>query len=438
VPSVNAAAMPALPDLSRKVVLAGDGLRPELAHLLTEGGITSVLLTRPDQTLERACVAARIQVLPLSRSSFGGLSEVSRAGPVEPVVFTGGLTPGVTRLKAGADAVIAGATGQVWVDANVHWVACLRALYPGRPALLSERPGEGAATQAKGMPPDVLELALAEARVAGGNRVLSLSPQSREALLRGERSALAAWRQLGRTSAWLRGHAPLFGGAVYPAVTQLTDAREETAELANLMYRRNVSPRLVNAANPPPPDPAGIRVLVAAGITPPNTALRSRILAHASAGATVVVDAPPEQAWWRVPALRSIRVDEDRRIYSLGSGKLVAYNGPITDPGQFTLDVIDLLSHKQRAVRIWDAPAAIGLVSSGPDAGPLRARAVLGIVNYGSAVDGDVLTRVHGTFNRAVLLRPESQPVDLKLAHRGAATEIFLPGLGRIAAVLFT
>jgi len=73
-----------------------DGLRPELAHLLTEGGITSVLLTRPDQALERACIAARIQVLPLSRSSFGGLAEVSRAGPVEPVVFTGGLTPGVT------------------------------------------------------------------------------------------------------------------------------------------------------------------------------------------------------------------------------------------------------------------------------------------------------------------------------------------------------
>lgn len=125
-------------------------------------------------------------------------------------------------------------------------------------------------------------------------------------------------------------------------------------------------------------------------------------------------------------------------MYALGSGQLVAYNEPITDPGQFALDIIDLVSHKQRAVRIWDAPAAIGLATSGPDVGPLRARTVLGIVNYGSPVDGEVLAHVHGTFSRAILLRPEGPRTTLKTAHRGDATEIFLPGLRRVAAVLFT
>jgi hypothetical protein len=285
---------------------------------------------------------------------------------------------------------------------------------------------------------EVLELALAEARIAGGNRILALAPQARVALLNGDRKALAAWRQLGRTAAWLREHAALFGRAVFPAVTQLVDEHEATPELARLLHRNNVSPRLVNAANPPAPDPSRIRVLVAAGIQQPGANVGSRILAHASAGATVVVDAAREHAWWGAVALRPLRTDEDRRIYALDSGQLVAYNDPIADPGQFALDIIDLASHKQRALRLWDTPAAVALATSGPDAGPLRARAVVAIVNYGSPVADEVLAHVHGAFSRATLMRPESPPASLKVAQRGSVTEVFLLELRRVAAVLFT
>ena len=32
---------------------------------------------------------------------------------------------------------------------------------------------------------------------------------------------------------------------------------------------------------------------------------------------------------------------------------------PIADPSEFALDVIDIITHKRRAVRTWNAPAVI-------------------------------------------------------------------------------
>jgi len=136
-----------------------------------------------------------------------------------------------------------------------------------------------------------LELALIDAWAAGGNYVLTLTPEHRQELLSGKPEALAVWRRLGRTARWLRENAALFRQPTLPNITLLVERGDTTAELANLMYRQNASPRLVNAANPPAPDPLHCAVLVAAGIRSPSASVADRILAHAEAGATVVTDA---------------------------------------------------------------------------------------------------------------------------------------------------
>lgn len=374
----------------------------------------------PRELLDEAGVGG---VLRAEDAQFAGVMELESLGAAARVVFTGGTWPGASRgPRTGRDAEVAGATARVWIDANAHWVAWLRALYPNRPAVLGYLPpGDGGRISRF----DTLELALAEAWAGGGNYILALEPRYREALLRREEAALAAWRRMGATARWLQSNAGLFGRPAAPEVTVLVEAGEETAELANLMFRNNVSPRLVNAAHPPAPDSARILALVAASLRTPPRDVARRILAHAEAGATVVVDEPGERAWWRAPGIRSVRAAEDREFYKLGRGQVVAYRERIADPGEFALDVIDLISQPRRAVRVWGAAAVIATAADGA--------AVL--VNYGWPSDNEIQVRVQGAYRSATLLRPESAPVELKAARRGTMTEVFVPQMRRIAVI---
>jgi len=227
----------------------------------------------------------------------------------------------------------------------------------------------------------------------------------------GGADALAAWRRLGRTAKWLRTNASLFRQPALPLVTVLVDASDSSLEIANLCCRFNVSPALVAADKPPAPDPKRRLVLVAAGVGAPKNDVRRRILAHAMAGATVVADEPGERAWWRVAGMKPLRTYPDRELFSVGKGRLVAYKEPVNDPGEFALDLIDIIGQKRRAA--------------------------LHIINYGQPVDFPVLARIQGNFARATVLCPEAEPLAAKVARRGSGSEVAIPRLERVASVVF-
>jgi len=67
-------------------------------------------------------------------------------------------------------------------------------------------------------------------------------------------------------------------------LTVLVDAAGASEEIAHLCYRQSVSPALVDASNPPAPDPARRLVLVAVSIDAPKGEARDRIHANAEAG----------------------------------------------------------------------------------------------------------------------------------------------------------
>jgi hypothetical protein len=312
----------------------------------------------------------------------------------------------------------------------------LRALYPDRPALLGYLSDEKAGVKPETiLPYDSLESALIEAWVNGGNYLLSLEPRYRARLLRGEAKALAAWRRLGRTARWLVENGRLFGQPTFPAITVLVEANDGLAEITNLLYRQNTSPALAPAANPPAPDPSRVLALVAVGIQAPGAEIRRRILSHAQAGTSLVVDAPGENAWWRDPQLKLVRRQEDREFYSLGRGQMVAYREAISEPYEFALDVIDIVTQKRRAARLWNAPTAIALATSSPP-GANHGRALLHLINYGSRLEGEVLVAVQGSYSRATLLRPEGPARSLPTAKRGTTTEVTLPDLDRVGTLV--
>jgi hypothetical protein len=424
-------------DLTDDIVVRWEAADPAHIPVLQEGGITAIVTEEPTAGFVERCAEAGIAVEPASNLRITLLEAIAHAPSDAPLVLNHGLWPGSGRPpNTRGDYAVAGASAKPWVDANMHWVAWLSTLYPERTAVLGYLPDEQAGLPADRLVPyETLELALVEARVNGGNFILALEPRYRNALLGGEPRAMAAWNHLGRTARWLRQNAPLFRQPTVPNVTVLVEAGEETAEIANLLFRQNASPMLAPLAFPPAPDPPGMRAMVAVNLGSGVPSSRGRILAHARAGSTVVLDDGDQADWWRDSVGERFVKEHDRDFFRLGKGRLVVYKERIVDPSDFALDVIDLVTHPRRAARLWGANTVIAVAkSASADDG---ANCSLVLVNYGSQSYSDILARVQGAYTRASLLRPESEPIELKTAARGTTTEVLVPEIRKAAIVLF-
>ncbi len=398
-------------DFNRDLIVRWPEAPPALAGRLKEWGVAAVAGAAGD--FAAACRQVGIAILGPEALREAGPAELGTASGTATVALKTGLWPGIAREPAIKDRgdETASASKEPWVDSNGYWLQVLRALYPGRPALLSASPPP----RERMAPFDSMELALVEARLWGGNCVLVPDARFREATQGGDAKALDAWRALARSALWLRENHAAFLRPAAPIVTALVEPGGPTAEVANLLFRRNASPAL--AATPPVPDPLRRKVLVAVELKDPDF---RRLIPHAQAGTTVVVNRRPPFS--RQPN----RVETDRDFYTIGRGRLVVYKGPISDPSEFALDVIDLVGQKQRTVRLWNAPAVIARVTEGT---------FVHMVNYGSPLDAEFPVRVQGYFTRATLLRPEHPALDLKPARRGSMTEVELSGIRRAALI---
>ncbi len=426
----------ALVDYTREVIARWSDPDPKYVPLLKEGGITAVLPDRADESFERALKESGIKPLAPGEIQSARLDEIEKLPPGAHAALKAGNWPGIARSgNATGNDETASASRQPWVDADGFWVRWLRAMFPQRPALMGYLPDADAGVKPdRVIPFDTHELALIDARSAGGNYILALESRFKEALLRSDAKAKTAWRNLGRTARWLSEHADLFRNPLLPTVTQLVESGEETPEIANLAYRQGACPSLARADNPPPPDPLRRLAIVAVNMHPPKPEIKTRILAHAAAGASVIVAAAPDAAWWKDPRMKVLKNQEDRDILTLGKGQVVAYKDNILDPSDFALDVIDVVTHRRRAVRTWNANTVIATaMSENPRAGTQVA-----LVNYGSAFDHDVQVRVQGVYSRARLMRPEKPEMELKAAKRGASTEVMIPEMDKVGVVLFT
>ncbi len=419
-------------DLSKDLIIRWDNPEPAHVDLLKKARVAAVLCSAGNRAFSDACSSAGIQTIQASELRFVSLDKLGSTESDTGVVLTTGLWPGIRRpptVKGRGDET-ASASREPWVDSNGYLAGYLRALYPKRAPVLGYLP-EG--LDGRVVPFDSLELALVESWTAGGNYLLAVEPNYRQALLSGDPKAISAWESLGRTAHWLREHIAIFRQPAIPIVTALVEPGAATAEIANLLYRRNVSPFLAPAWDPPAADARATLAVVAANLSPPSPAIAGRILAHAEAGSTVVTAGLPSRAWWQRPELKPVRSEPDRDFYDFGKGQVVAYKRPIVDPSEFALDVIDIITHKQRAVRLWNAPSVIALAT----ASPRKGERLLPLINYGAPIDTELQARVQGHFSKAQLLRPDAPPLTLPVAKRGSTTEVFVPELKRAGVVVF-
>jgi hypothetical protein len=274
---------------------------------------------------------------------------------------------------------------------------------------------------------------LIDAWAAGGNCLLAPDAAYRNALLGGDPAAAAAWSQLGRSARWLKENQDLLRQPPLGSITVLVERGDTAAEIAALMFRQSASPELVSTERVPLPDASRRPIVVAAGINPPSPDLGKLLLAHANAGASLVVDGGEASSWWKGSGLKAARQFQDRGFYTLGAGRLLVYKEAIIDPGDFALDVLDLAAVR-RPVRLWDASAVIAMASQ---TGP-RANLILRLVNYGSPTRGDIMAQVRGVYRSATLLRPGQPFVTLRTCRRGENTDVLVPGFRRLAVVVFS
>lgn len=390
---------------------------PEAAHLplLKRAGIEAILVPgAPAAGFAGEAKLAGIEVAP----------ESALTGAV-----TRGLWPGIRRpgqQRTWANDLFASASLEPWIDSNLYLTPLERALTSKPSPVIAYQAGpEAGLTAERPAPFESLEIALLEARMQGANFILSIDPRYRAALLQEDAKALAAWDSLGRTAVWLRQNSSQFGLVAPPTITLLVEPGAATAELANLLYRRNGSPTLAQAAAPPPPDPRGILLLVAASLK----VVPESVWRHAEAGSTVAIDNPAliKPAWKRV------KEEPDREFYSAAKGNVIVYRKRISEPSEFALDMIDVVGHRLRTARLWNALSAVAFATAGPATNEM----LLHIINYGSVQEEEVQARIHGHFKSATLLRPEAPPSPLKAGPRGLATEVFLPNLKRAAVIRF-
>lgn len=389
-----------------------------------QAGFDGAVLEAPDNERRVRQLAAQYQGWEL----FVCLKPEQIHWRVEParVVLRAGLWPGSRR----SDPALAGASQAVWLDANSYLVSYLRGLYSEREALLGYRPDEDAGVaKDQRVPYHSVELALAEAAAAGGRLILTLPEHYRQALLKGESRAQAAWNSLVETARFLKQqentfHLPL-GARVVTAVAGL----EDCAEILNLLYRHNVSPAVVGHGAIPAF--GRFQILVTVGLDKQPAGAKAALEFARAGGKVLVVPASgSEKPWWTAPGSSRLRSEESREFYRLGKGIIIAYREPVSDPGEFALDVIDAMGWRRRDLRIWGTSALIGLLHRHPGGG-----LSVELLNYGGS-ERDFLVRVEGAFSRATLRTPQAPLRALRAARRGTGTEIEVPGVNRVASLL--
>ncbi|MBA3974720.1 MAG: hypothetical protein C0504_10960 [Candidatus Solibacter sp.] len=347
--------------------------------------------------------------------------------PAEAVV-RGGNWPGIHAVDVGS----AGASEKPWVDANAYLYAYLRGMYPNRPALAGYRPDKdsGVAPE-RGVPHSSVEMGIAEARAAGGNWIISLPDLYREGLLKGDARATAAWNRLARTLDLLAAHQKTLDGATAATTAIIGRDWDQAYELLNMSYRNNLFPKVIHEDRIGALAGSGLRVVAAASVSPKRDG-QSHLLGFAKAGGTLVL-APIETAgerWWSPAAPAKPPAEKDQHWQGLGAGSVLVNLDPVIDPGEFALDLIDALRARHRDLRIWNAPAVLGMVHHID-----RKRSLLTLINYGGAHRDIVMVRVAGTYGKAVLRRPGLPPAAMEAKSREGATDLTFQVLEGVALI---
>ena len=387
-----------------------------LLTLLRETPINYILVQDPT-------IAARLQHAVESQRL-----QVTIAGsPPAGIEMIEGDWPGIKPPAPGQNPMmVAGPTGEPWIDSNGWKVALAQALHPGRELWVDVVPS----------PPRVYAesyvIAVCDAGAHGASWVIGLDDALAAKLAAGDATALALWKKATQAAGFFAGWSrpEMLPAALIGVVSDFSGDNEYMShEVLNLLARNNQQMRVLPLAGLTASSLNGLRAVIYADVAAPEADVRKLITDFVEQGGILLAG----PGWGAVegttaPDQGLPRYDVRKR----GKGCVAIAHKPLDDPYLVAQDAGILMSHRYDLLRIWNGGAVRACLARGVDG----KRGLLQLVFYSNAREGDPSVRVAGPWRRAKLLTldtPEGR--DVPLVPEEGAAEVHLPAVRQYAAV---
>ncbi|MES1261061.1 MAG: hypothetical protein ABUS49_04925 [Acidobacteriota bacterium] len=365
---------------------------------------------------------------PLAEQAAKSGFQVVRPGAAPPgVVLLEGVWPGIRVSRFGAhDAASAGPTGEPWVDSNVWPVRLAQARNPGAAIWVKTAPRDNTLLNGAS-----LITCMADAALAGGHWIITLTEGLAAALAERRPDALQTWKQIAGAAGYFSAKKEWreYEPAAVPGI--LSDfATSGSHELLNLTTRAGQQYRVLLKEKFSARSLAGLKAVVSPDTVAPSPAIRSQVAGFVNDGGMLI--AGPE--WGPVPGSVLTAATHPRySVFRLGKGSLAIAKEALTDPYLLVNDMGILISHRHDLLRFWNGGPLSALYSAAEN----REKAAVQVVFYSNRPAGvDTSLRIAGNFT-TVRLSTLDQPVPraLRALQKKDAVEINLPGTAGYIAI---
>ncbi len=197
--------------------------------------------------------------------------------------------------------------------------------------------------------------------------MVSLDSDLRGGLARGDAKALASWKAIAAAVEFFeqrRAWSALEPLGVVGVVSDFKGPNEATSgEILNLLGRRNLAYRILEASAAATAALAGFRALIYVDQGAPAPQLRSKLLAFAEQGGLLMAGAEWDRAVGKPTGMDHPRVD----VRQLGKGRLAVSKASEPDPFMIARDVHMLLGRTYDVARFFNLSAFLSYCAASPD-----------------------------------------------------------------------
>jgi len=342
--------------------------------------------------------------------------------PPDGIALREGVWPGVVAATR-KDAAGGGATGGPWVDSNAWVVRLAHIMDPGKMVWLTYTPPDGKTV----VPLGSFVKPITEAEAYGGHWVIALDGFFAGQLSKRDEKALNQWQSMMGALRFAasrrdrRAWEPVAPLAV--ASTFEGDDKLLSEEFLNLAPRRYLAYRALRAADVPTAWLARQKAVLYLENTPPQGAVRAKLLEFAQAGGLLIapfgtVDTPSEEK------------RAEHTVRRLGKGRIAMPLDKWEDPFTLVDQVHVLLSHREDPVQVWNGADMDIFYLSGPKEG----QAVTHLIPYASGRTLPITLSFRKTYRQARMLTLTAQAA-LQPKRGQLGTEISVPEFTDYAVV---
>jgi hypothetical protein len=351
-----------------------------------------------------------------------GLPVVDPAAPPAYVFITKGEWPGVEAVQG--DTVVAGPTGNPWVDSNGWRIRLESVRHPGARVWVDARP-KGPVSR------DSYPLALADSAAYGGRWIISLDDRFAAEVAQGKADALAAWKKITAAAKFFadrKAWCAYEPEAVVGIVSDFAGDNEYMgSELLNLVARTNQQYRVLLKDKLSPASFANLRAVIYADVTAPGPAVANGIMAFVRAGGLLIT----HPKWGIVPGMRASNQDNDRYIWrTSGKGRIAFAKSEFDDPWAIAQESVLLISHRYDLLRFWNGGSVGSYFKMAPD----RKRALVQMLFYADRGPEDTGVRVAGNYRSGKLWTLDGKDSKITIVPQKDAVELHLPTVAQYAA----